>query len=59
LVRDKLRKEGKTRKAVDEFVRSEEEWEGAQEDEQGFVRLLEVVKRVKPTVMSPLFSPLN
>jgi len=52
LIREKLGwGPGKIRHGLEEFVRPDQEWEGAQEDQDGFVRLLEVVKRVKPTVL--------
>lgn len=35
----------------DEFARPDSEWEGAQADGNGEIGLLEVVKRVKPTIL--------
>jgi len=43
--------ESKIREALREFVRPDAEWDGAQTNEKGEVGLLEVVKRVKPTVL--------
>lgn len=41
----------KIRDALKEFVRSDDEWSDAATTERGEVGLLEVVKRVKPTVL--------
>lgn len=39
------------REEVRPYVRPDEEWEDVQKDEEGAVRLLEVVKKVRPTVL--------
>lgn len=41
----------KIRQDLHDFVRTDEEWTGVQSNEQGEVGLLEVVKKVKPTVL--------
>jgi malate dehydrogenase (oxaloacetate-decarboxylating) len=41
----------KIRKDVKEFARRDSEWEGVRANEKGEVGLLEVVKRVKPTIL--------
>ena len=41
----------KIRDAVRDFVRPDEEWEGVPMNEHGSISLLEVVKKVKPTVL--------
>ncbi|KAF9236844.1 hypothetical protein BU15DRAFT_88968 [Melanogaster broomeanus] len=41
----------KIRPAVQEYVRPDEEWAGVPTNEKGEVELLEVVKKVKPTVL--------
>ncbi|TCD67885.1 NAD-dependent malic enzyme, mitochondrial [Steccherinum ochraceum] len=41
----------KIRDALHEFVRSDEEWSGVAANDQGEIGLLEVVKKVKPTVL--------
>lgn len=51
LLRDALRKEDKIREGIDEFVRSDDEWSDVQTNERGEISLLEVVKKVKPTVL--------
>ncbi|KDQ06040.1 hypothetical protein BOTBODRAFT_39842 [Botryobasidium botryosum FD-172 SS1] len=45
--------EGLVREGIEDFVREEPEWNGddVKKDDQGRIRLLEVVKRVKPTVL--------
>jgi malate dehydrogenase (oxaloacetate-decarboxylating) len=45
LLCSKLQKDGKIREGIDEWVRSEDEWNG---DE---IQLLDVVKKVRPTVL--------
>jgi len=42
---------GLIRPAVQEFVRPNEEWEGVPSDDKGEVSLLEVVKKIRPTVL--------
>ena len=42
---------GKIRDGLQEFVRPDDEWEGAKTNEKGEIGLLEVVRRVKPTVL--------
>ncbi|KAH9829497.1 uncharacterized protein C8Q71DRAFT_407146 [Rhodofomes roseus] len=39
------------RSGLSDFVRADEEWEGAAANERGEIGLLEVVRRVKPTVL--------
>ncbi len=39
------------RPALKDFVRPDEEWEGVPTDEKGQITLLEVVRKVKPTVL--------
>ena len=51
LLRDALRKEDKIREGIDEFVRADDEWSDVQTNERGEISLLEVVKKVKPTVL--------
>jgi malate dehydrogenase (oxaloacetate-decarboxylating) len=41
----------KIRKELQEFVRRDAEWEGALTNEKGETGLLEVIKRVKPTIL--------
>ena len=41
----------KIRPALASFVRPDDEWSGAQTNENGEIGLLEVVKRIKPTVL--------
>lgn len=41
----------KIRDGIQEFVRSDSEWEGVPTNERGEVELLEVVKKVRPTVL--------
>lgn len=43
--------ESKIRKELIDFVRPDEEWEGVQTNDKGEVTLLEVVKKIKPTVL--------
>lgn len=43
--------ESKIREELKPFVRPDEEWKNVQRDEEDAVRLLEVVKRVRPTVL--------
>lgn len=50
LIRDALGP-AKIRDAVRDFVRSDDEWEGVATNDHGEISLLEVVKRVKPTVL--------
>jgi len=42
---------GLIRPAVQEFVRPNEEWEGVPSDDKGEISLLEVVKKIRPTVL--------
>ncbi|KAJ8508625.1 hypothetical protein ONZ45_g9123 [Pleurotus djamor] len=53
LIKESLGKTHDIRESLyeDGFVRPDEEWEGAEANEAGEVGLLEVVKRVKPTVL--------
>ncbi|KAG6919081.1 hypothetical protein DXG01_009334 [Tephrocybe rancida] len=51
LITDGLAASTSVRDEVHPFVRPDTEWEGVQRDEGGKVRLLEVVKRVKPTIL--------
>ncbi|OSD01203.1 hypothetical protein PYCCODRAFT_1436698 [Trametes coccinea BRFM310] len=51
LIKESLGPAGKIRDAVREFVRPDAEWAGAHANDQGEVGLLEVVRRVKPTVL--------
>lgn len=41
----------KIRPALKSFVRSDDEWKGAQTNNKGEIGLLEVVKRIKPTIL--------
>jgi malate dehydrogenase (oxaloacetate-decarboxylating) len=41
----------KIRDDLREFVRPDEEWEGVPTNDKGEIRLLEVVKKIKPTVL--------
>ncbi|KAH9923685.1 uncharacterized protein B0H18DRAFT_1095277 [Fomitopsis serialis] len=41
----------KIREGLSDFVRADEEWEGAEANENGDIGLLEVVRRAKPTVL--------
>ncbi|EGN93731.1 hypothetical protein SERLA73DRAFT_189484 [Serpula lacrymans var. lacrymans S7.3] len=41
----------KIRPALSEFVRPDEEWEGVSSNENGEIGLLEVVKKVRPTIL--------
>ncbi|KAI0721419.1 hypothetical protein C8T65DRAFT_566144 [Cerioporus squamosus] len=50
LIRESLGPE-KIREGVQEFVRPESEWEGVPTNDRGEIELLEVVKKVKPTVL--------
>ncbi|CAL1694896.1 unnamed protein product [Somion occarium] len=50
LIKESLGAE-KIRDAVREFTRPDQEWEGVPTNEKGEVGLLEVVKKVKPTVL--------
>lgn len=43
--------DSKIRDDLREFVRPDQEWEDVKKDEEGYIRLLEVVKKVKPTVL--------
>jgi malate dehydrogenase (oxaloacetate-decarboxylating) len=43
--------ESKIRQELTEFVRPDEEWEGVPTNDKGEVTLLEVVKKIKPTVL--------
>lgn len=53
LITEGLAKNGskKLRKGLDDFVRPDEEWEGVNRDQGGAIRLVEVVKKVKPTIL--------
>lgn len=51
LLKDSLRANGHIREGIDEFVRSDEEWSDVKANDDGEIRLLEVVKKVKPTVL--------
>jgi malate dehydrogenase (oxaloacetate-decarboxylating) len=42
---------GLIRPAVQEFVRPNEEWEGVPSDDKSEISLLEVVKKIRPTVL--------
>ncbi|PSS29787.1 hypothetical protein PHLCEN_2v2935 [Hermanssonia centrifuga] len=50
LIKDSLGTE-KIRDAVREYVRPDDEWKGVPTNEKGEITLLEVVKKVKPTVL--------
>ncbi|KAI9067187.1 hypothetical protein FKP32DRAFT_1701868 [Trametes sanguinea] len=50
LIKESLGAE-KIREGVQEFVRPDAEWEGVPANDQGEIGLLEVVKKVKPTVL--------
>ncbi|KAI0652692.1 hypothetical protein C8Q79DRAFT_938941 [Trametes meyenii] len=50
LIKESLGAE-KIRDGLQEFVRPDSEWEGVQTNGQGEITLLEVVKRVRPTVL--------
>ncbi|KAG5644096.1 hypothetical protein DXG03_009115 [Asterophora parasitica] len=51
LITDSLVSTTSVRGELHPFRRPDSEWEGAQTDEEGKVRLLEVVKRISPTVL--------
>lgn len=53
LITESLAKKSKLRKGLDEFVRPNSEWQDANipDGEIGEVQLLDVVKKVKPTVL--------
>jgi malate dehydrogenase (oxaloacetate-decarboxylating) len=50
LVKESLGKD-KIREGLTAFIRPDEEWKDASADDDGSVRLLEVVQRIKPTVL--------
>jgi malate dehydrogenase (oxaloacetate-decarboxylating) len=51
LLTEDLAKKSKLRQGLDPFIRPAEEWKDAAKDVNGLIPLLEVVKRVKPTVL--------
>lgn len=51
LITEQLSAMGLVRDEARTFMRPEAEWKDAQMDEEGKIRLLEVVRRVKPTVL--------
>ncbi|KAI0325405.1 hypothetical protein GY45DRAFT_1260925 [Cubamyces sp. BRFM 1775] len=50
LIKESLGAE-KIREGIQEFVRPDSEWEGVQANDNGEIGLLEVIKKVKPTVL--------
>lgn len=51
LLRDSLRAQGHIREGIEEFVRPDDEWANVQQNEHNEIGLLEVIKKVKPTVL--------
>lgn len=51
LIKSSLGAESKIRDGLQEFVRPDAEWEGVPKNDRGEVELLEVVKKVRPTVL--------